>query len=227
MKDMNIKFIKPSYEIDMFGQTGIDKLKNIEKVARTCYKSEDKITDDSHEKLIRGLKKRNHTAMFEFASFNVKFIASRAFSHELVRHRIGCSFAQESQRYVGYGDAIEFIIPSWMKMEPWECNMAEVTEEDIRCHAVDFTDIVWLESMIDSASSYSMLIEQGWKPEQARDVLPNACKTEINITANLREWINIFNLRDHPTASPPMRELMEPLHIKIAGMIPIIFDQEI
>lgn len=220
---MNIKFINPSYEIDMMGQTGIDKLKQIESKARLCYKTEEKITDDSYEKLIKHLIKLDHTAMIEHAGFSVKFIASRAFTHELVRHRIA-SFAQESQRYVGYNDTIEVIIPPWMAMQPWECNTAEVTDEDIRFHAVEFTDIVWTTSMINIADDYSMLIDQGYKPEQARDVLPNACKTEIWITANLREWKNIFKLRNHHTASPQMRELMEPLHIKIAGMIPYVFD---
>jgi thymidylate synthase (FAD) len=219
---VRIKFVKPSFEIDMLGQTGIEKLKHIEKIARLCYKTEDKITDDSYEKLIKHLIKLDHTAMIEHANFAVKFIANRAFTHELVRHRPP-SFAQESQRYVGYGDAIEFIIPSWSGIKPFECD-GYIVNDDIRLAVNTVADRIWVNSMIGAASDYKQLLDNGWKPEQARDVLPNACKTEIWITTNFREWRHIFKLRDHHTASPQMRELMELLHIRVAGMIPGVFD---
>lgn len=234
---MKIKFIKPSYEVDMKGQSGIKKLKHIERVARTCYKSEDKITDDSWERMIRMLVKNGHTAMLEHASFAVKFTASRAFSHELVRHRIA-SFAQESQRYVGYNDVIEFIIPSWANIKPFEWdgwNNRLDLEYDIfigswkhpNCTynwGTSSPESIWVSAMAKAASYYNQLIHQGWRPEQARDVLPNASKTEIWIDGNLRTWQNIFALRDHHTASPQMQELMNPLHNKMSGMIPYVFD---
>ena len=72
--------------------------KQIEIAGRTCYKSEDKITDESAVKFVRGLVKRGHEAMLEHAGMTVKFIVDRGVSHELVRHRIA-SFAQESTRY--------------------------------------------------------------------------------------------------------------------------------
>jgi thymidylate synthase (FAD) len=220
---VRIKFIKPSFEINMLGQTGIEKLKHIEKVARTCYKSEDKITDTSYEKMIAGLIKRKHLAMMEFGVVHAKFIANRAFSHELVRHRVA-SFAQESQRYVGYGDAIEFIIPSWTGIPQFSID----TKEDdidlvINAFVKSKPEVKWCLSMVRSANDYTSLIEDGWKPEQARDTLPNACKTEINIQTNLREWMLVQDLRDHHTASPQMRELMEPFFIKLGGMIPGVF----
>jgi thymidylate synthase (FAD) len=223
---MRIKFIKPSYEIDMLGQTGIEKLKHIEKVARTCYKSEDKITEDSYINMINGLVKRNHTAMLEFADIHVKFIASRAFSHELVRHRIA-SFAQESQRYVGYDGAIEFIIPSWSSIDP--CEFSTSGYGGIITNLPSFNlkaDRIWAQSMLNSSLDYEELISLGWKNEQARDVLPNACKTEINIKTNLRSWMNIDVLRNHHTASPQMRELMAPLFQELQQLIPIVFDKE-
>lgn len=71
----------------MLGQTGIEKLKHIEKIARTCYKTEDKITNDSFIKLIKHLVDKKHHAMLEFAQFNMKLIVSRAFTHEIVRHK--------------------------------------------------------------------------------------------------------------------------------------------
>jgi len=221
---MRIKFIKASYEIDMLGQTGIEKLKHIEKVARLCYKTEDRITDNSYEKLIRHLVKNGHLAMLEHASVAVKFIANRAFTHELVRHRVA-SFAQESQRYVGYGDCIEFIIP------PWASNAILIENEEQDLDGFMIRDLAcpehsWIRSMVNSAKYYRDLLNWGWKPEQARTVLPNAAKTEIWINTNLREWMHVKGLRDHHTASPEMRELMNPLFQDFAYNIPIVFDKE-
>lgn len=235
---MKIKFIKPSYEIDMLGQTGIEKLKHIEKVARLCYKTEDKITDTSYEKLIKHLIKNKHGAMLEHASFAVKFIANRAFTHELVRHRIP-SFAQESQRYVGYGNAIEFIIPSWCNIEPFEWDGWEYNKDlsnggflgrwqHPNCDfnwGIESPEFLWVDSMAHAAGQYGLLIQQGWKPEQARDVLPNATKTEIWINTNIREWMHIKGLRDHHTASPQMIELMNPLFKDLDCMIPLVFQE--
>lgn len=222
---MQIKFIKPSYEIDMLGQTGIEKLKHIEKVARLCYKTEDRITEDSYEKLIKLLVDKGHGAMLEHASFAVKFICSRDFTHELVRHRIP-SFAQESQRYVGYGNAIEFIIPSWCNIEPHEVEFGDNWVDDGATFAANNHDIdIWRGAMFNSALDYQRLLNLGWRPEQARSVLPNATKTEIWINTNLREFLHIFELRASMAAAPAMRELMLPLLSEIKNKIPIVFDK--
>lgn len=92
-----MKIIDPSYEI-LTDINELDIIKKIEISARTCYKSEDKITEDSAAKLVSQLIKNGHMAMLEFSDIVVKFIHSRGFSHEMVRHRM-CSFAQESTRY--------------------------------------------------------------------------------------------------------------------------------
>ena len=228
---MKIKFIKASYEIDMLGQTGIEKLQHIEKVARLCYKTEDRITDTSYIKLIDHLVSKNHTAMLEHASFAVKFICSRDFTHELVRHRIA-SFAQESQRYVGYGDAIQFIIPPWcdiqeceFEFQDWRKPIVGNLWDDVYNAAKPGSgaDTIWCNNMCSSAQDYTLLLEGTWRPEQARSVLPNSTKTEIWIEGNLRTWMNIFQLRDAMAAAPAMRELMGPLHIDMKEEIPGVF----
>jgi len=91
-----------------------DPIKTIEKIGRVCYKSEEKITEDSASKFVAMLVKRGHEAMIEHAILSVRFVTDRGVSHELVRHRIA-SFAQESTRYVNYGNAGEctFIKPCW------------------------------------------------------------------------------------------------------------------
>ena len=96
--------LKAQFEIlTPISKGGIDELKHIEKIARVCYKSEERITDDgeSAKKFVRMLLDRGHEAMLEHSSLSVKFTVDRGVSHELVRHRIA-SFAQESTRYCNY-----------------------------------------------------------------------------------------------------------------------------
>lgn len=99
-----MKIIDPSYEI-LTPIGGDEMLKMIEKAGRTCYKSEDKITDESAKVFAKSLIARGHEAMIEHFNITVRFICARGFSHELVRHRLA-SYAQESTRYVGYADKL-------------------------------------------------------------------------------------------------------------------------
>jgi thymidylate synthase (FAD) len=210
-----MKLIKPSYEI-LTPINGDEILKTIEKVARTCYKSEDKITEDSAKTLVKSLISRGHEAMIEFFDITVKFICDRGVSHELVRHRIA-SFAQESTRYVNYsngkfGGHLTFIIPEWL--------------EDVKSgeYSNAFTGLTWSIAMEQAEKNYLKLIEEGWQPQQARSVLPNSLKTEINVKMNLREWRHFFKLRTALAAHPQMRELTCPLLDELKSKIPIIFD---
>ena len=95
-----MRIVDAGYEI-LDTLNGEEILKKIERVARVCYKSEDKITEGSAEKMVRALIKSNHMAMLEHYSFSVKFICDRGVSHEIVRHRVA-SYAQESTRSVSY-----------------------------------------------------------------------------------------------------------------------------
>ncbi len=210
-----MKLIKASYEI-LTPINGEEVLKTLEKVARTCYKSEDKITDESAPKLVKALIERGHEAMIEFFDITVKFICDRGVSHELVRHRIA-SFAQESTRYVNYsngkfGGHLTFIIPEWMpNIQPGEYSSTP-------------TMLTWMLAMEQAEKNYLKLIEEGWQPQQARSVLPNSLKTEINVKMNLREWRHFFGLRCAKAAHPQMREITIPLLEELKSKIPIIFD---
>lgn len=203
-----MKVIKPSYEIYTY-INGDEILKVIEKAARTCYKSENLITGDSAKRLVKNLITRGHEAMLEHFSITVKFICDRGVSHELVRHRVA-SYAQESTRYCNYskdkfGNELTFIIPCF-----WNKN--SVCEE------------LWQQAMRQAEVKYFELLEAGATPEQARSVLPNSIKTEVVMTANLREWRHFFKLRTAPAAHPQMRELTIPLLKNFKRQIPIIFD---
>ena len=204
-----MRLIKSKVEIldNLNGEEIIDK---IAKVARTCYKSEDNSTSERDRELVKRLIKSGHEAMIEFADITVKFTCSRAISHELVRHRMA-SFAQESQRYCDYSKdkfnhEITFIIPSWM--------------------TDDYTDVdkLWVKAMQEAEHNYFVLRVEGCTPQQAREVLPNSTKTEINMKANLREWRHFLKLRCSTAAHPDMRVLALDLLKQFHDNIPIIFD---
>lgn len=184
-------------------------LKNIESAARTCYKSEDRITEYSAMSMVMSLIKHGHEAMLEHEYITVRFICDRGVSHEIVRHRVA-SFAQESTRYCNYskdkfGNEITVIRP---------CYFAEDTE-NYR---------IWKASCEAAEKAYFALLDSDASPQEARSVLPTSLKTEIVMTANLREWRHFFRLRTSEAAHPQMRELTIPLLRELKSRIPIIFD---
>ena len=256
-KRNNMKLIDQSYEMcKTHGYTLQDVYKDIERAARVSYKSEDKITEDSAEKMVRRLISMKHYSPLEFGTiylktdsyyivnkyiFNpyskvkmsagvgyittnyrviiennriddlqymcepteyhqkrttVKFITNRAVSHELVRHR-SMSFMQESQRYVAYdkdkfGNELTFIKPAWEQSENEEILM-RLTLSHIE-------------------ETYMKLRGLGLKPQQTRQILPNATKTELYMCGFDKDWEHFFDLRDKTHVDPQMYDLAHPLH---------------
>lgn len=204
-----MKLISPSTEI-LSLLDGDTILGNIEIAGRTCYKSEDKMTETSRREFVGMLIRRGHESVLEHQSMSVRFICDRGVSHELVRHRIA-SFSQESTRYCDYGKkGMEFIVPPFFGDNG----------DDIR----SLEERTWTRAMEQAEYNYDELLRYGWTPQQARSVLPNSLKTEIVVTANLREWRTIFKQRCGPAAHPQMRELMIPLLKKFKKQIPVVFD---
>ena len=205
-----MKIINASTEI-LTPITG-NELRKIECAGRTCYKSEDKITDDSAKKFVENLIKRGHEAMLEHSSLSVKFICDRGVSHELVRHRMAC-FAQESTRYCNYsqdkfGKELIFIKPKFF-------------EEGTDSYKY------WENAMADAEIYYFSMLDFGCTPQEARSVLPNSIKTEIVMTANYREWRHFFWLRaarKTGPAHPQMEELTVPLLKEVVNKFPYVFD---
>lgn len=201
-------------------------LKRIEAAGRTCYKSEDRITEDSAIKFIKAILTRNHESVIEHESLSVRFICDRGVSHEIVRHRLA-SYSQESTRYCCYSPekkGMSFVIPPWCQLP-----MGEVTDVDnlFQSSMKDGRDgdATWLVAMDKAEKCYNHLLNVvGWKPEQARSVLPSSLKTEIVMTANLREWRRVLSLRTSTAAHPQMREIMVPLLTELRTKIPVIFD---
>ncbi len=184
----------------------------IEKAGRTCYKSEHRITPESSEKFVRHIVKAGHEAMLEHASLTVRFIVDRGVSHELVRHRMA-SFAQESTRYCNYstdkfGKEITFIKPFFLKegTEPYTA---------------------WENACVEAEACYMIMLTEGCTPEQARCVLPISLKTEVVMTANMREWRHFLKLRALGTTGKPhpqMREVAMPLLKELKVRLPALFD---
>lgn len=272
-----MRLIKPSYSIieQPSGLEGVYKM--IEIAGRTCYKSEDKITEDSAKAFVDRMIKSGHGAMLEHGTlyFNipvnideagnfldevpiwtkcklvesekgnwwaittnfrvmiehfapeyieeliekylcepteyhekrvtVRFICDRGVSHEFVRHRV-MSFAQESTRYCNYsknkfGNELTFIAPDWID-----------DDKPINSPAYNNAYEIFYSAMEEAESFYMILLENGFKPQQVRNVLPNSVKTELVMTGFIDDWKHFFFLRDAAAAHPQARELAEPLH---------------
>lgn len=269
-----------------------DPYKMIELAGRTCYKSEDKITENSAKEFVDRMIKLGHGAMLEHGTIylkidktedghlpparlywsdgnhkkytrvrkhgnsiyvttnlrvivennrlddlqyqvkptehhekriTAKFICDRGVSHEFVRHRV-FSFAQESTRYCDYsknkfGNDITYIIPSWLdlpegKYSNWDNDWCDVSELKLLYPEVDnLSDPAncFLQSIKNAEYYYFMLINRGWKPQQARQVLPNATKTELVMTGFESDWEHFFELRCSGAAHPDARKLADEL----------------
>lgn len=270
-----------------------DPYKMIELAGRTCYKSEDKITENSAKEFVDRMIKLGHGAMLEHGTIylkidktedghlpparlywsdgnhkkytrvrkhgnsiyvttnlrvivennrlddlqyqveptehhekriTAKFICDRGVSHEFVRHRV-FSFAQESTRYCDYskdkfGNDITYIIPSWLdlpegKYSDWDNDWCDVSELKLLYPEVDnLSDPAncFLQSIKNAEYYYFMLINRGWKPQQARQVLPNATKTELVMTGFESDWEHFFELRCSGAAHPDAKKLADELY---------------
>lgn len=202
-----MRIIEPYVEVWPFDATAM--LKNIEMAGRTTYKSEGKITGDSHIDFIKKIIQSGHESVLEHEKITVKFVVDRGVSHELVRHRIA-SYTQESTRYCNYGQdrfgkEITFIRPFFFPDRESE------------------EYLIWEETCRIAENNYISLLRLGATPQEARSVLPNSLKTEVVMTANLREWRHFFTLRCAPAAHPQMRQVAIPLLVYLGNRLPLVF----
>jgi len=202
-----MKIIKPSIDI-LTPIDGTEILKHIELCGRVCYKSEEKISEGSAETFIANIIKRGHEAVLEHYDITVKFICDRGVSHEIVRHRLA-SYCQESTRYCnyskeGFGKEITVIAPCYLEpgTEGWS---------------------LWQLSCTQAEKAYFDLLNWGCTPQEARAVLPNSLKTEVVMTANIREWRHFLKLRTSPAAHPQMREVAMMLLTYFEDLMPTLF----
>lgn len=198
----NPRVLVPESEI------GEDKTIKLERYARVCYKSEDKMQAGSGQKFLRMILNSGHESVIEHEKITVLFIVDRGISHEIVRHRIA-SYSQESTRYCNYGkdkfgNEITVIKPFFFS-----------DRENYK---------YWEEACLAAERSYMALLRNGYTPQEARSVLPNSLKTEIVVTYNLREWRHFLRLRCSKAAHPQMRQVTIPLLILFKNRLPLLFE---
>ena len=291
-----MRIVKPNFEIweQSAGLEGV--YKQIERVGRVCYKSEDKITEDSAKPFVDRMIKSGHGAMLEHGTVylampmetilpieangwgkytlnpyskgfkvcevdgqrrvaittnlrvlvekgwlddlkyickpteyherrvTVHFVCDRGVSHEFVRHRV-MSFAQESTRYCNYskdkfGNELTFIKPCWLDIPTghytyWDGDWCDIDKMKIQLPEGEHKDIdAFLWTLNNAETHYTLLINSGWKPQEARAVLPNSLKTELVVTGFTSGWEKFFDLRARGTTGAPhpqAKELAEPL----------------
>ena len=180
-----MKIIEPSVEL-VDQFSYADICNKIERAGRVCYQSEPK---GKPEDFIRMLIKRGHESVLEHSSLTFHIICDRAIQNELVRHRL-CAFSVESTRYVKYNE-LTFVNASVNISPNWAAYLKGIED------------------------TYIFAVSIGTRPEIARSILPLCLKSELYMTANLREWRHILKLRTSPKAHPQMRH--------VAGMILDIF----
>lgn len=208
-----MKIVEPEFEV-WFPETkedAVKMLKRVERAGRVSYKSEDKITDDSYAKFIRNVVNLGHLSVIEHAVVTAKLTVDRGVTHELVRHRLA-SFTQESTRWINYssgrfGSEIKVIEPSEVAANPaW--------------HAV------WEKTMLADEAGYMELLALGCPVQLSRSVLPTGLKAEIVVTANVREWRWIFDVRTAKDAHPQIIQIMKVGLVKLYELMPVIFEDE-
>ena len=210
-----MRIVKPSIEM-MDGLDYRAVLEKIERAGRVCYKSEDKITEDSAERFVRGIIKSGHESVIEHVSLSVKVICDRGVSHEIVRHRIA-SYSQESTRYCNYG--------SEKFSNQISCiDVATGFHYDLTNEADRKKYDIWNRAMEAAEKYYFEMVQAGAKPEEARSILPNSLKTEIVMTMNLREWRHFIRLRGSKAAHPQIREIADMICKEFVERYPVFFE---
>jgi thymidylate synthase (FAD) len=203
-----MKIVNPSVEF-ITPLNGPEVIKRLEQCGRVCYKSEDRITQDSGIKFLERIIKNGHESVLEHCSITVKFICSRAISHQIVRHRIA-AYSQESTRYCNYsndkfGKEITVVKPFYCK-------------EGTRVYNR------WKKGCCAAEDTYFDLLEMGCMPQEARGVLPHDLKTEIVVTYDIREWRHFLRVRCSKTAHPQIRELATQVLRGFYKEFPVLFD---
>ena len=180
-------------------------LAKIETMARTCYASPISETQEARDAFIRKLVKAGHESVIEHVSVSFMLAVPRSISHQIVRHRVGVAYSQQSQRYVDLSRGPLQVIAPVPALE------GEAFE-------------IWRKTTETAAAAYAVLIQGGARPEQARAVLPNCAATRLGMTANLRAWRHILRERwKNPAADPAIREVMSIVAAKLKELYPPVF----
>lgn len=202
-----MKIIEPNIEIEPYD--GLAIMKKLERACRTCYKSGDKITDTSYKTLLTNCINRGHESVLEHALITIRMVCDIGVYKDLTRHRFG-SFSIESTRYCNYSkdkfdNEIKFIKPVNID------NSSELYSN-------------WVGTMNFIEKEYLAMSMNGATPDQMRMILPHSTAAEVTMTANIREWKHILELRANKHAHPAVQQVMIPLLLKFKEDMPEIFN---
>lgn len=235
--------VEPKFELMSSDSAIAEIMPLLERAARTCYKSEDKIKPGSAEKLIKAIIKMEHFSVLEHGSITGKLIGSRSMSHQLVRHRIA-AYSQESQRYCDYGktETLQIIVPPKIGILPegkyekdeqdvWRHETPEgpILLEDILRDRPTFAAVLTeLNLCVEAYDRYNWLRGHGIKPEDARELLPNATKTEVVTTFNIRMWRHVFEERAlNKKAQWQIKKITRQALRLFAPKLPVLFGDQL
>ena len=202
-----MKIIEPIIEIEKADYKRI--MQNLERACRTCYRSEDKITEESYKTLLTNCINRGHESILEHEKITIRMVCDIGVYKDLTRHR-HASFSIESTRYCNYGkdkfeNQIKFIKP---------VNIEEGTE----------TYTEWKEALEAIEKHYIKMSELGATPDQMRMILPHSTAAQVTMTANIREWKHILSLRTTKHTHPAVEQVMIPLLLHFKQNMPEIFE---
>ena len=200
-----MRLVEPWIKVENFD--GVKIMKRIERACRTCYRSEDKISEESYKNLLTNCLNRGHESVLEHEKITVRIYSDIGIYKDLTRHRFA-SFSVESTRYCSYnkdkyGNEIAVVNPVYMEDK-------EVFE-------------TWKKAIEDMEKAYMKMKELGASTDMCREILPHSTAAEYTMTANIREWKHILELRTTNHVHPAIRQVLIPLLLLFKEQMPEIF----
>ena len=200
-----MRLVEPWIKVENFD--GVKIMKRIERACRTCYRSEDKISEESYKNLLTNCLNRGHESVLEHEKITVRIYSDIGTYKDLTRHRFA-SFSVESTRYCSYnkdkyGNEIAVVNPVYMEDK-------EVFE-------------TWKKAIEDMEKAYMKMKELGASTDMCREMLPHSTAAEYTMTANIREWKHILELRTTNHVHPAIRQVLIPLLLLFKEQMPEIF----
>lgn len=200
-----MRLVEPWIKVENFD--GVKIMKRIERACRTCYRSEDKISDESYKNLLTNCLNRGHESVLEHEKITVRIYSDIGTYKDLTRHRFA-SFSVESTRYCSYnkdkyGNEIAVVNPVYIEDK-------EVFE-------------TWKKAIEDMEKAYMKMKELGASTDMCREILPHSTAAEYTMTANIREWKHILELRTTNHVHPAIRQVLIPLLLLFKEQMPEIF----
>lgn len=200
-----MRLVGPWIKVENFD--GVKIMKRIERACRTCYRSEDKISEESYKNLLTNCLNRGHESVLEHEKITVRIYSDIGTYKDLTRHRFA-SFSVESTRYCSYnkdkyGNEIAVVNPVYIEDK-------EVFE-------------TWKKAIEDMEKAYMKMKELGASTDMCREILPHSTAAEYTMTANIREWKHILELRTTNHVHPAIRQVLIPLLLLFKEQMPEIF----